>query len=184
MHLEQIAVAKKRGKKIRRALGVATLSAWTTAVFGGLTVIFSITSPVGLLLGAGMCIVAFIEFRSVGELKRLDATAPRRMAINQLAFGVMLFLYGAINFYTSWRATNSEILSDPQIAQLSPEVADMAGKWERGITMAVYAIIMLAAFLGPGLTAWYYNTRTRYIKDYVSQTPQWILDLQRAGMSL
>jgi hypothetical protein len=182
-HLEQIAKARLLGKKVRRAQSVANFSAWTTAIFATASIVFSLTSLWGMVLGIGMAIVSFYEFRGAGELRRLDVTAPKRLAINQAAFGIMLFAYGAVCLVTNLNTPSdlqAQIGNDPQIQQM---LGDVTGMYKT-ITIAIYASIMFAAILGPGLTAVYYYTRKKYIEEYVKQTPQWILDLQRAGMSV
>ena len=183
MHLEQIAAARKLGVKIRRAVGVATFSGWTTAVFAMLTLFMGFTSLYGFLLGAGMAFVSLFEFRGASEIKRLDRTAPRRLAINQLAFGAMLFAYSGISLW-SMVHDPSEITKLLGESGADRETQQMVSDLARTFVFAIYGGVMIAAILGPGLTAVYYYTRLKYIDAYVKQTPQWILDLQRAGMSV
>lgn len=192
-HLEQITIAKRLGAKIRNAAGVAIFSGWSTAVFAVLTLLFGLISFsfVGSLLGFGMCVVALNEFKGASRLKRLDDSAPRFLAINQLAFAGMIVVYGAISLWM--------VMANP--AELTKELDQYGGDFRQagidikdsGIDItgtvklayiAVYGGVMLFGVIGPGLTAWYYYTRRPYIQQYVAQTPQWILDLQRAGMSL
>ena len=71
----------------------------------------------------------------------------------------------------------------PQLRLTTRDVADY-DELIRWIVIAVYGTVMTIAIIGPGLTALYYYTRTRHIDAYIHQTPQWILDLQRAGMSV
>src|SRR5262245_9785204 len=75
-HLEQIAAARRLGKPITRCTRVATMSAWTIALFGALTIITSLTSAMGMILGVGMCIISHFEFRGARELRRLNPDAP------------------------------------------------------------------------------------------------------------
>src|SRR5690349_4373317 len=89
-HLEQIAAARVKWKKIRRCASTATFSAWTMAIFGALTVLFSIRDPVGLALGVGMCVMSHFEFRGASGVRRLSVTAPMHLARNQLIFGSLL----------------------------------------------------------------------------------------------
>jgi hypothetical protein len=182
-HLEQIAAARMASGKIRRAVAAATFSGWTLSIFAALTILSGFTSIPAFVLGLGMAVVAFYEFRGAGEVKRLDATAPKRLAINQLALGAMLFIYAGYSLWTSLRQPTelpASIASDPQIAEMLGPVQDLT----RLIYVVLYVTLMVVAILGPGLTAWYYYTRARHIEAYVKRTPQWILDLQRAGMSV
>jgi len=180
-HLEQIATARRLGIKIRRAVNVATFSGWATGLFAGLSLLVSAAgdrSLPGLGLGMGMAVVAFVELRGAGEIKRLDRTAPRRLAINQIAFGALLFAYGAISLWSSLHAAPS-----PELAEISRSLPGL-GDLEKSIYVALYSGVMVIAVIEPGLTAWYYSSRARFIDAYITQTPQWILDLQRAGMSV
>jgi hypothetical protein len=186
-HLEQIAAARILGKKIRRAASVAAFSGWTIAIFAVLTLIFSLTDPPALLLAIGMGITAYFELRGAGELKSLDRTAPRRLAINQLVLGAFLFLYGAFKLWQSIRHPESlmaEVASDPQIAKELAPYENMTQRFSILIYSALYATVMIVAILGPGLTAVYYRSRAKFIDQYVRDTPPWIIELQRAGMSI
>ena len=182
-HLAQIAAAKSLGKKIRRAVNYATIDGWTIAVFGGLTAITSLFSALGLVLGVGMMIVAWFEFRGASALKRLDPGAPRRLAINQVALGGLLFLYAGISLWMAMHqpsAFSADIGNDPQMKSMLGGIDDLA----RTIYVAVYATLMAVAIIGPGMNAVYYLSRVSHIQTYLRETPTWILDLQRAGMSL
>jgi hypothetical protein len=178
-HLEQIAAARQRSAKLRKMATWGTVSAWTTAIFAASTMVCSVTSPTGMVLGAAMAVVAWFEFKGVNELKRLKPIAPRRMAVNQLVFGAILFVYGAWSLWNSLHAP-SELAGHPELQQVLGDV----GSLETSINVAVYVSVMLAAILGPGLTAIYYRSRAKHLDAYLAETPQWILDLQRAGMTI
>lgn len=185
-HVAQIAAARTASTKIRRAVSVAKFSGITTAIFAALTLAFSLTSLVGLMLGVGMSIVAIFEFRGAAEITRLDRHAPRRLAINQLMFALMLVLYGAISFY-QFKTGPSPLASVASQIGSDVQLHEMLGDYEGIISSVVgitYLAIIVAALVGPGLVAVYYYTRRKYIEQYVTQTPAWILELQRAGMSL
>lgn len=181
-HLAQIAAARKSSTKIRHACAVAKFSGITTAVFAALTVVFSLTSFSGLLLGMGMAIVSIFEFRGAAELTRLDRTAPKRLAMNQLAFATMLIIYGMYSLWSFFHDASPD-MSDA-MSQLASLMGTKEGDLRKSIAMIWAGAIFLVALAGPGLASFYYYTRTRYIDDYVSNTPQWIQDLQKAGMSL
>lgn len=185
-HVHQIAQARKASAKIRRAVSVAKFSGITTAVFAALTLVFSLTNFFGLMLGIGMSIVAIFEFRGAAEITRLDRTAPKRLAVNQLAFATMLVLYGAISFY-QFKTGPSPLASVSSQIGADAQLNEMLGEYDGMISSVVgiaYLAIIFAALVGPGLTAVYYYTRRKYIEQYLTQTPQWLLELQRAGMSL
>lgn len=184
-HLQQIAAARQASVKIRRAAGMAVFSGWCTAVFAFLTLLFGAASVsvLGSMLGLGMGAAAIFEIRGAGQLKRLDPTAPRRLAINQLFFGGLLFVYAAISLWTTLHSPSdllTELSRDPQLREMAEPMLELANM----LAIAIYASLMAYALIVPGLTAWYYLSRRKLIEKYLLQTPQWILDLQRAGMSL
>ena len=181
-HLQQLAAARELGAKIHRAVILARINGWTTAVFSGLTVLGSLLSPGGLLLGLGMGVISWVEFRGAAGLRRLDRTTPGKLALNQGVFALMLFLYGAINLILIWNNPNplaGEAGADRQLAEMLAPYEGMA----KSVYLAVYGGIILAALTGPALIAVYYWSRRKYIEAYLQQTPAWIQQLQKAGMN-
>lgn len=196
-HLADIAAAKTLGARVRRTYVVAMFSAWTLAIFAGLSLavppIFGVFSQLlgesapgitSYIPGVVLAVIAYVEFKGAAGVKRLDLRAPRMLALNQLVFAILLFLYGAVSLWTNLSDTawiQSMLVSDA-------DTADMLGidfeALARMIIVILYGGVMLAALLGPGLTALWYATRRKHMQAYVSQTAKWILDLQRAGMSI
>src|SRR5947207_174238 len=78
-HIRQMAEARNRGKKIRRAVTVALMDGWTMATFAVLTILMSLTSPSGLAVGAALGLIAMIELRGAGQLRRLQKGAARQL---------------------------------------------------------------------------------------------------------
>jgi ABC-type molybdate transport system permease subunit len=70
------------------------------------------------------------------------------------------------------------VAADPQLAGMMAPLQDLA----RQIHILAYAILMIIAPAGPGLLALYYLSRRRHIQTYLQQTPQWIVELERAGV--
>jgi hypothetical protein len=48
----------------------------------------------------------------------------------------------------------------------------------------VYVAVVAVAVLGPGMLAWYYFSRARHVRHYVERTPRWIVEMQRAGVTV
>lgn len=178
-HLEQIAQARRLGARVRRAQLIAAISGWTTLVFGVLTLLTSFGSLPALMLGIGMSIVSIIEFRGSADIKRLERSAPRRLAVNQLALGALLFSYAALSLMRALDRPG-ELLNDPQLQQMLGPIREI----EKLVYVSVYAAMLVVAIVGPGLTAWYYASRVKHIDAYLRQAPKWIIELQQAGMSL
>ncbi|HVT88847.1 MAG TPA: hypothetical protein VHD56_08355 [Tepidisphaeraceae bacterium] len=183
-HLEQLAAARIRRVKIDRAVRSALFSAWTLAIFAAFSFVGGILSVSGMAIAIGLGFIAYFEFRGAAQMKRLDINGPKNLAINQIVLGALLFIYGAYSLWASLHAPPAlSELSDADWQALGMKSTDLQDL-ERMIWIVLYITVMVVAIIAPGLTAWYYSTRAKFIKAYLSETPQWIVELQKAGMSV
>jgi hypothetical protein len=182
-HFRQIAEARTAWRRIRRAVGMARFDGWTIGIFGGLTVLFSLTSPSGLAIGVGMLIIAVLELWGAARLSRLDPRAHRMLGFNQVAVALMLTTYALWSLYTAayGPAATSTMSADEREAMSMLGPVD---EWTRQIQYLVYGILILVAVFGQGSLALYYFTRARHVRDYLAKTPPWIAEMQRAGVVL
>lgn len=181
-HLAQLVAARRLGTGLRRAVTIGKVDGWTTGIFGAITLLGSIGSLPGTLLGAGMVVLAVLQIRAADRLKQLDEAAPIALARNQIILGILLFAYGGISLVLSMRNPLSLASS---AGAMAPELSQMIAGYEdllRRLIITVYATVMAVAVLGPGLTAIYYYAQRKRILAYRSSTPQWILALQHAGV--
>jgi len=182
-HLRQLAWARQVGRKVNRAVRVARFDAWTIAIFAVLTFLFGITDPPSAALGLVMGVVAFVEFRGCARLRALDPRAARILGINQLVLAAALIAYAL------WRL-HVEMSGPGPFAEyktVDPAVADMLKPYEGlvlQVTKLVYLGIIAIALGAQGGMAVYYFTRRKHIDAYRAQVPSWILDLQRAGVTI
>ena len=182
-NLLQLANARVAMRKVRRAASVASFDGWTIGAFGGFTFLLGLTDPTSIVLGLAMVAIAFVELRGAGKLKQLDTTACQALAINQLVLGSLLLVYAGWRMYAVLRGGGEyDALagSDPQMKEMLGSVADLT----RMVMMAVYGALMLIALFGQGGMALYYRSRRSHIEAYLAQTPDWIVAMQRAGVSL
>jgi hypothetical protein len=181
-HLAQIAMARQQFKKIGRAASTAAMSGWSIAIFGFLTLITGFMSFSGLMLGVGMCLIAYFELKGAKLIRRLDPDVTKRLAINQLVFGVLLTIYACSSMWTALHVPSD---LDRELSAQGADVSQILGPgMEQTIWVAVYASVILAAILGCGGMAWYYLSRRKFIVNYLREAPPWIVDLQKAGMSV
>jgi hypothetical protein len=183
--IEQIALARKRAGKLRRAIGLARFNGWSYAIAAVLTLVLGLvsTSVWGIVLGVGLTLIAFVELRGAAGLKRLDLQAPRRLALNEAAVGVLLAVYAA------WQLAATLYGPNPLTAELAanPDLAGMAGDLEplgdtvRTMMLAAYAALLAFAILYQGAMALYFATRAAPLRTYAEQTPAWVRDLQSVG---
>ena len=51
------------------------------------------------------------------------------------------------------------------------------------ITIAIYGGLIAATLIFQGINALYYFTRRKHVEAYVSETPEWVVDLQRRDVT-
>ena len=183
--LKQIADARSRSAKIRKAVFVAQFDGWSVAVFAGITLLGGLIglSWVGILLGVGMAAAAFIELKAVKRLRALDATVTKTLAWNQVFLGALLFsyaVYSLVLIYTGRTELAKQLEAYPEMADMAVNVNQIA----KLIGLLVYGTLITVAIVCQGGTALFYLSRRKHIEAYVRETPQWILDAQRAGMPM
>jgi hypothetical protein len=183
-NVAQLKQARDQGKKLRRAAGVATFSAWSMAVFAALTLPLSLVFGLwNLVFAVVLGLTAAFEFRGAAGLRRLDVRAPRLLMLNELALGMLLACYGAWQLIASLTGPNpyaAAIASNPDLREMLGPIGELA----RSASIALYgSVIAVGVLYQPGM-AIYYATRGRQLKTYLQTTPPWIVDLQRSGVSI
>jgi hypothetical protein len=182
-HFKQIAEARTAAKRVRRAVGVARFDGWTIGLFGGLTLLLSLTSPSGLAIGVGMIAIAAVELWGAARLGRLDPSAPRMLGFNQIAVALLLTAYAAWSMYAvayGPAATSTMSADERELATMLGPVDELS----RQIQYVIYGIVILVAVFGQGSLALYYFSRARHVRAYLEQTPPWIIEMQKAGVVL
>lgn len=177
--IRELQTAQRNGRKVNRAARSAAFSGWTLATFAAITLLAGLFDMTSFVLGVGMAVVATIELRGASAIRRLDVTAPRRLAFNQLALGAMMCVYATWGVYAT--LTGPGAYAD-EIATAGPQVAEMLEPIEKMQTMlsvAVYAGVGLGAMAATGGAALYYITRRRHIEAHLRRTPAWVVETLR-----
>ena len=174
---EELARANERAKKVLGAARVATFNGWAIGVFAAVSLLFAVFSLTALVVGIGMAIVAWNEFRGRRLLRRFDSHGPQLLGRNQLGFMGLLIGYCLWSIYST--------LTNP-IAQLEEleAIAGPIGELVTTLTLTVYGVVILLSLLIQGLNARYYFARAKLVQDYLSETPAWVIDLQRSTSAL
>lgn len=182
-HLNQLAAARVLGRKLARAVSVALFDGWSIAAFATVTFLLGLMSVPGMLMGAGMGVIAYVELRGAKGLRRLDPAAARSLGLNQVALGSLLIAYalwGIIRELTGTSEYAQIAAQDPQLAQMLTPVEGLT----RLISYAMNFGLIAVALIAQGSLAAYYFSRVKYIKAYVTQTPAWIVAVQKTGSLL
>lgn len=181
--LRELELARQRGGRIRRAVGVALFNGWAAGVFAVISLLCGVFSRTGLLLGIALAVVAYNEFSGANMLRRLDQRAPRRLGFNQLGFCGVLVTYSLWSIYSALTGPSpyaSTLASGGQVAEILGPIEHLYTT----ITLTVYGSLIFFSIIFQGGTAWYYFTRGRYIRAYVNETPPWVVELERTAGSM
>jgi hypothetical protein len=177
--MQELAVARKAMKGIRRAVFMAQMDGWSLAVFGALTLVCGLSSATAILVGLGLGAVAFVELKTIPKLKQLDPAAPKTLGYNQLALAAILILYAI------WNLISPVKLSD-ELSAASPQIRSIMGDPQSLLNLVnnlVYFALIAIAIFAQGSMALFYFRRTKIVTDYLAQTPPWIIQMQQAGFS-
>ncbi len=189
-HMQQLAAADVRAKKLRSAAGVAKFNGYTLAVFS----VFSLMWGLGelaidgfnvrvldwetFIVGAGLGAIAWNELRGRTMLMQFQPRSTSVLGWNQLALLVLIVIYAA------WMLCKSLLgpgVTD-QVLKQQPGLDNMLGDMkglERMITIAVYGSLIAGTLIFQGLNSLYYFTRGRLLRSYIAETPPWVVELQR-----
>ena len=183
-NLAQLAAARKLGAGLRRAVLVGKVDGWSIGTFGIITVLCSVGSVPGTILGAGMAILAFYQLRAADALRCLDHKAPANLARNQVLLGILIFAYGG---WRLWQTYTDPAAFSTAMGSVDPDVAEMLKPYNelaQSLGIMLYAGVMAVAIIGCGLTAIYYYAQRRRITAYRTATPDWIVALQQTGVMI
>lgn len=178
-HLQAIAEARVRSRKVRRAATVAATSGWTMGAFGGITLLGVIFGDLlALAIGVALMALAYNELRGGAMLRRLEARGASVLGYNQLALGAVIVAY------SGWSLIGS--LTSPALASVSgatgdPQMDAMVRDLTTLLTFGLYGTLAAIGVIVPGLTAVYYFTRARVVRGVLADTPPWVLDAMRAA---
>ena len=182
-HLRELELARTRSKKIHRAAGVALFNGWTVGLFAALSLLIGLFSLTSLLIGLALAVVAYNEFAGAKMLRRLDTRGPRRLAFGQLGLCGLLITYALWSIY-SFQTGPSPYEEALAVGGQATAIVGSIEQLQKTITYAVYGGLIVGSILFQGGTAWYYSSRKKYIHAYATQTPAWIIELERTAGSM
>ncbi len=184
-HMQQLAAADVRAKKLRSAAGVAMFNGITIAIFSVLSLLwvlgelaFSEYDWVGFVVGAGLGVIAWNEFRGRTLLRQFNPRAPRVLGWNQVALLVLIVAYAAgmlAKFLLSKGSYDAQIGRE---ALAASKVGSVDNLLKLG-AIAVYGALIVGTLIFQGLNAIYYFTRAKLLRAYLAETPAWVVELQR-----
>jgi hypothetical protein len=179
-HFRELEAARRALRKIRRAVSAAKFEGYTIAIFGGLTVLFGITSVTDVILGLILLAIGVIEIIGAAQLKRLAPRGIRTLTFNQLTFATLILFYALWNLHTEMAhpvggVTDAEAQA---LGQIDPSVLSITHE----MMLLVYSSFILAAIFEAAMAA-YFHSRGPLLQQYLAETPEWIISMQKAGVS-
>lgn len=177
-HFDAIEDANKRKRTIDKAYGMASFNAWSTGVFAALSLPFAFFDLTSLVMAVGLSFVAANEFKGRKELKSLKVGSLNRLMWNQLIFAFMLVGYGTYQILAVGTGPGKyaeQIRRMPELAQGLGSMDDLTAT----LTYAVYGSIIVVSIIFQGGTALYYHRKKNALLVYISETPDWVLSLQK-----
>lgn len=166
--------AKERARSFLPAAKVASFNGWSIAFFAGVSILFGLFSLTSLLMGVGLAVVARNEFAGRTRLRKFDPSGLELLWRNQVGFMVLIIAYCA------WSMYRAVAVPDPEMAEVMELLGEGTEELVQSLTLTVYAVVIVATGIFQGLNARYYRLRVARIREYVRETPPWVLDLQRS----
>jgi hypothetical protein len=181
--LLEYTASRRACSKVTRAVRVAAISGWAIAICAGVVMIAGISTSDATWMGLLMTIAAFIEFRARERLRRLETSAARTLGCNQLVLGLLIVLYAAWNINSLKPTSSGPIDLHFMFEQASLRFLSGHVPSGREFNLVLYGLLGIIATLTQGTAAWYCFSREKWIREYVSFAPGWIVQMQRAGAS-
>ena len=183
-HLRELESARFALRKVRRAINAARFEGYTIAICGGLTLITGLSSITNLLAGTVLTAIGIIEIFAAGKMRSLDLKAARLLVINQLTLAGLILLYGLWNVHAEMTHPTSDLPDlSPSDAQAVNQLTGSLTGLTHEIMLLIYASLIIAALVEAAMAA-YYHSRGEQLRQYLAQTPEWIISMQKAGGSI
>lgn len=169
-----------RFKKVQKAIKYAGFNGGTMLFFGVISLLTGLGDIGGMAIGAALTAAGFLELRQRAALRRLEASALPRLAINQ---GFVALAITAYCLCKAFFPAENEMMQ-----QLSGAGGDTGIDME-GIARSVEFASFVGYLVLAGLTiffqllaVWFYLSKREPLARYLRESPEWVHDLQRRGL--
>ena len=173
---EVLEQASERGRTFTGAAKVAAFNGWSIGVFAAVSILFGVASRSSFLVGVGLAIVARNEFVGRTRLRSIDPSGLELLWRNQVGFMALIIVY------CLWSMFRPVALPGAGLDGPMELVGEGAAELVAFVKTVVYATVIVATAIFQGLNARYYFVRAARLRDYVRDTPQWVLDMQRSAL--
>jgi len=170
--MQALADGMERAGKILRAGRMAALTGWSVIAFGAISILASLLSPKGVLVGGALLWVGWNELEGRRTLLRFDPGGARRLARNQL------WLLAVVLLYCGWAIYRSRSRPIPEVTELE-SLMGLGEGFVADATAAVYALIMALATVFQWGMYRFHLARVALVEAYLRITPSWVVEVQR-----
>ena len=180
-HYYELEAAKPRFKKVRAAARVAAFNGWTLAILAVLSLPFALFSVEGMLMTAGLSVIAYIEFRGRRGLLQYNPSAGTLLGWNQVGLLTLILIYCLWQLWAGLSGPSSlaaELHAQPELGEAIGSLDEVETLY-KGVVVAFYGTIIALSVVVQGLNAFYYFTRRKHLVACLQETPEWVLDLER-----
>lgn len=172
----ELTEARTRAASFMGAAKVAAFNGWTIGFFAAVSILSGLFSFTGLVVGVGLAVVTRNEVMGRRRLLALDPGGLELLWRNQVGFMALIVVY------CLWSMARTVVAPDPQMAELTTLLGEGTGDLVRSLTLTTYAAVIVATVVFQGLNARYYFRRVVLLREYLSETPAWVVELQRASV--
>ena len=173
----ELVEAVKRLEPLKRAARLGSANGLGYAVFGGLSILLSISSSpdwTGLLIGAVLIGAGLVERSQAARLGQGDPVAATRMAQAELALLGAILVGCAIKLVFPSSAS-TELREVGDLSGLGLDMGDLIGS----LTRLVYSVVMVVSILYQGGMARYFLRRRSDVAIYLA-SPGWARSLAQS----
>ncbi|MCA9280137.1 MAG: hypothetical protein H6815_12160 [Phycisphaeraceae bacterium] len=178
---QAVAKARKQLKPIRRAIGWAGISGWSTLVFGILSALIGGAqySAAGTAVGVGLIIAGSLELVGRSKLKALSVDAVKFLLLSQLALAITLVSYGG------WKVYEVAVHGSPVAREIESQFGDAGAGADIGeiyvnmieqFTYVAYFGVIAIGVIAPAWAAFIYYLKKPLLKRLNAEHPQWVLE--------
>lgn len=171
-HLSALAEGMERARKILRAGRVAAATGWSVVAFGALSILVSLLSPQGVLVGGALLWIGWNELEGRKVLLRFDPAGANRLAHNQL------WLLAVILLYCGWAIYRSQYRAIPEVTELESLIGLGEG-FIADATTVFYAMVMAVSVAYQWAMYRFHLARVALVESYLRETPRWVVEVQQ-----
>jgi hypothetical protein len=157
-------------------VGLASFNAWSLGIVAVLCLPLGVWSVRAMVVGIALVACAFNEFRGRALVRQMRPRGLRLLGFNQLAIIAVIAAYCAWAIYASLTGPNpyeQAVTENPELASMLGSIADLHAT----LTWGVYGIIFTVVAIFQGSCARYYFSRVRLLREHVSRTPAWAMQI-------